>query len=314
MSLEGFKRILVIKHGAWGDLINATGAFDCIRKHHPKAHITLMTGSPYVSFAQNAPFFDEIWIDDRPKNPFSFLKWRRSFIERSFDRVYDLQNSKRTSFYFRILGKSNQPEWNGIASGCSHPQTHPERLDLHAFPRFWDQLKQAGLEMGESGELPPKLHWMTADVKKFSLPMKNILIVPGSSRGGAYKRWPALSYGTLIKELKERGFAPILLGGRDDLDALEVIKNVCPDVRDLSGKTNFYEIAELARRALLAIGNDTGPIHLAAGVGCPTLVLWSKASPPETYAPRGENVHVLYRDELKDLAVEEVLSKTLHLL
>ncbi len=309
MRLDAYRNILVIKHGAWGDLINATGAFDCIRKNHPDAHITFMTNSPYVGFAEKAPFFDEIWVDDRSKNPFALLKWRQSFLKRGFDRVYDLQNSKRTSLYFKILGEGKRPEWNGIAPGCSHPQTHPGRLDLHAFPRFADQLKQANLVLENEEELPPKLDWMTADIRRFSVPAKSILIVPGSSKTGSYKRWPAVFYAALIQRLQEKGFNLVLLGGPDDHDALEKIRSACPEVTDLSGKTNFYEIAELARHAILTIGNDTGPVHLAAGVGCPTLVLWSKASPPETYAPRGEKVHVLYRENLKELPVEDVLLK-----
>jgi len=64
-------------------------------------------------------------------------------------------------------------------------------------------------------------------------------------------------------------------------------------------------ISALAARATVAIGNDTGPMHLIAAAGAPTLVLFSSASDPKLCGPRG-HVAVLQADKLDDLAVEEV--------
>jgi ADP-heptose:LPS heptosyltransferase len=76
----------------------------------------------------------------------------------------------------------------------------------------------------------------------------------------------------------------------------------------LTGKTSLLELASLARRAAVAIGNDTGPMHLIAAAGCPAIVLFSRASEPALCAPRACRVTVLRRPALEDLAVEEVLA------
>ena len=80
-----------------------------------------------------------------------------------------------------------------------------------------------------------------------------------------------------------------------------------------SGRTDFAQIAMLGARAAAAVGNDTGPVHLIAAAGAPTLVLFSKASDPDLCSPRG-HVSVLRADKLKDLPVAEVARAVHHLL
>ena len=75
---------------------------------------------------------------------------------------------------------------------------------------------------------------------------------------------------------------------------------------DLTGRTSLGEVAALARRATLAVGNDTGPMHLIAAAGCRSIVLFSRASDPALCAPRGRQVEVLRYPDLADLAVEDV--------
>ena len=80
----------------------------------------------------------------------------------------------------------------------------------------------------------------------------------------------------------------------------------CPEARDLSGKTTLYDIPALARSARVTIGNDTGPMHMAALTGCPTIAIFSTKSFPDKAAPRGDNVSLLIEENLDDLAVESI--------
>src|ERR1700752_2831263 len=113
-------RILVIKHGALGDFVLATGPFAAIRRHHPNATITLLTTAPFVALAKAAPYFDQIWVDQRPRALALRGIWRlrRRLNAGRFDRVYDLQTSSRSSWYFHLLRRP-KPEWSGIARGAS---------------------------------------------------------------------------------------------------------------------------------------------------------------------------------------------------
>lgn len=62
----GAERILVIKLGALGDFVQAMGPAAAIRAHHERAEITLLTTAPFVELARAAPYFDRIWVDERP--------------------------------------------------------------------------------------------------------------------------------------------------------------------------------------------------------------------------------------------------------
>ncbi len=97
-----------------------------------------------------------------------------------------------------------------------------------------------------------------------------------------------------------------MIGTAADGPELAAIRAACPETLDLIGKTDLGAIAALARRARLAIGNDTGPMHIAAVAACPAVVLFSHDSDPALSAPRGPRVSILRRPSLEQLTVDEV--------
>lgn len=303
------RKILVIKHGALGDFVNALGVFKGIRTHHPEDHITLLTTPPYHSFGEKTGYFDQIRTDRRPPlwNLGAWLELRSWFWRKNFDRVYDLQNSNRTSAYFRFwrLGKAlSMPEWSGVAPGCSHPQTRPDRGKLHTFDRFEDQLGAIGLH-----NIPqPDVSWCTEAITPFELPQSYALLIPGSSKGGVRKRWPGTHYATLANMLAKESITPVLVGGPDDAETISNIKVLSPEAIDLSGKTTLFELISLAYGSKVIVGNDTGPTHLAAATRQPTIVAWSDFSDPKIYGPRYDTVQILKEAQLEDLTPQRVLS------
>lgn len=297
-------RILVIKHGALGDIVLAMGPFAAIRNAHRDAHITLMTTGPYEEFARTSGYFDSILVDPRPGplQPWGWLNIRRQLRAGRFDRVYDLQTSDRTAWYFRLMGPGPRPEWSGIARGCSHPHANPGRNRLHSIERQRDQLAMAGV-----GEVPcTDLSWAKADVSRFALPDRFVLMVPGGAAHRPRKRWPAANFARLAETLPGRGVRPVILGTAAESDAVAEILAACPEATDLSGRTAITDLAALARDAAAAVGNDTGPMHIIAAAGCPSVVLFSSDSDPEITRPRGPSVTVLQRDNLGTLPVSEV--------
>jgi len=148
--------------------------------------------------------------------------------------------------------------------------------------------------------------WLAVKLTKFNLPQKYVLLVPGSSKKGMVKRWPASSYINLAKTLIIDRITPILIGGKDEEEILQEIETHVPLCMNLCHQTNLLEIGGLAQQAIATIGNDTGAVHLSAAVGCPTLVLWSNFSSPDIFAPRGLRVRIIYRENLSTLPVAAV--------
>jgi ADP-heptose:LPS heptosyltransferase len=298
---RGVTRILVIRLGALGDFVQSLGPFAAIRAQHPGAEITLLTTAPFAPLARLAPWFDRVEIDARPAwwNLAGVLRLRRQV--RRFDFVYDLQTSQRSSRYFRVAGR---PPWSGIAPGCSHPQADPARETMHTFERQRDQLRLAGI----NSVPPPDLHFLTARPVP-DLPARFALLVPGAAPHRPAKRWPAERFAALATILAERGLTPVVIGAAADAKLAATIRAACPAALDLTGRTALADLFAFAARAALAVGNDTGPMHIAAAVGAPCVVLFSADSNPAMTAPRGPDgawPTVLRAPVLADLSVERV--------
>lgn len=306
---RGSLKILIIKHGALGDFILSIGPFTSIREHHKNSEITLLTTPPYVEMAQQSGLFDDIWSDPRPPfwNIFMWIKVLRRLRSGQFDLVYDLQTSTRSNAYYKYMGV-NKPEWSGIASGCSLPHNNPNRDRMHTIERQTEQLRMAGITTFK----PAELSWLNENISDLiSLKhtnLSNVLIVAGGSAHRQNKRWPARSYGELASRLYHIGLQPILIGTSSEKKVIDEIHQHCPESINLCGRTSFGHIATLAREAKIAVGNDTGPMHITASVGCPTMVIYSDASDPSITLPRGPKVSHLQIKNLDKLTVEKVYS------
>jgi ADP-heptose:LPS heptosyltransferase len=297
------QNILIVKLGAFGNIILSLAAFAAIRRHHAGARISVLTSQAYADWTRTFPYFDEVLIDPRPAlwDLPATRRLGQMLSNGHFSRVYDLQTSARSSRYFRLFPAKRRPEWSGIAFGCSHPDRDPQRNVLHDTVRQQGQLRQAGIS-----EFPPAdLSWCTGDIARFNLPPDFALLVPGSSPDRLAKRWPVTLYHALAQRLADRGIAAVIVGG----GAEKGLGAGIPNGIDLIGQTSFGDLCDLARAARFAVGNDTGPMHLAAVSECPSITLFSNASNPSQCAPTGPWTRILLRPDLADLPVEAVLKE-----
>jgi ADP-heptose:LPS heptosyltransferase len=312
-------RILVIKLGALGDVVLAFAPFAAIRDAHPDAGITLLTTKPFAGLALASPWFDRVAIDARP------ALWNLRGLRRlraqlaGYDFVYDLQTSGRSSRYHLLAGR---PPWSGIARGCSHPHADPRRDLIHTRLRQTGQLADAGIP-----DVPwPDLGWLQAlgrqrlerELRPDERPSgPYALLVPGAAPHRPAKRWPAPRFGAVARMLAERGVQPVVLGTAAEAPLAAEVVAAAPSARDLTGRTSLPALAALAGAARLAIGNDTGPMHLAAAMGAATLTLFSGDSDPALTAPMGPGpgrAEVLQAPHLADLPVDAVVARVAALL
>lgn len=292
------KRVLVIRLSALGDMVLSFGPFAAIRAHHAADHLTVLTTRPFAGLLATSPWFDAVETDARPRwwDMAGVLRLRRQL--QGFDMVYDLQTSSRTSRYFLLAGR---PPWSGVAPGSALPHANPHRNAMHTIDRQREQLEMAGITDFPS----PDLGWLRGDVSGFRLPERFALLVPGAAPHRPEKRWPETAYGTLARVLAARGVAPVVVGTRTEAPLAAAIRAAEPTAIDLTGRTRIEDLAALAARAAVAVGNDTGPMHLAATMGAPCLVLFGGASDPALTAPRGD-VRVLRVDDLRTLPPDRV--------
>jgi ADP-heptose:LPS heptosyltransferase len=295
------QNVLIVKLGAFGNIILSMAAFAAIRQHHAGARISVLTSTTYAGWLRTFPYFDEVLVDPRPAW-WDFAAMRRlgrMLADGQFSRVYDLQTSTRSSRYFHLFPAKHRPEWSGIAYGCALPDRDPRRNVLHDTERQQGQLRQAGITVFP----PADMSWCTGDLARFALPRDFAILVPGSSPDRLAKRWPAARYEALAAALRARGITPVVIGSAPEKGLAVDI----PSAIDLIGQTSFGDLADMARAARFAVGNDTGPMHLIATSGCAVVTLFSSDSNPSQCAPRGRWTRILQRPDLADLPVEAVL-------
>lgn len=301
------RRILVIKHGAFGDIIQAEGALRDIRENHPGSDITVLTTPAYRRILERCPWIDHVMIDARKPRWRLDLMWklRRQLREAKFDMVYDLQNSSRTAFYFRWFLRDTA--WSGTAPGCSHPHRTKNPKKIRTLNRLAGQLRDAGLNVRHA--LKPDVSWLADDVSgllaQAGVREPFIMLVPGCSARHPEKRWPY--YAELASALLAEGRSVVMAPGPDEIDLARTIPGKL--LTDVHGFLTWYELAGVFRRAAFVVGNDTGPSHLASHIGAQGLALFGPYAPAERTGIERANFRVIEAADLRALPVERVLDE-----
>lgn len=294
-------RVLVIKLGGLADFVLAFGAFAAIRRHHPDAHIILLTTLPFHDLATKSGWFDEIWADGRPRWSRVGKVWSlvRRLRRSRIDMVYDLESSPRTARY-RLLMRD---VWGNKAPWSYGDRTRLNGGTEHVVEQHVRQLAEAGVtEMGR-----PSLSWLRAGFGgRFGLSDGYVLIAAGGLHDQPFLRWPVERYAELARRVAIEGRRPVLVGTAADAEINRRIAAASPEAMDLTGRTSLFDLAVLATHAHAAVGNVTGPVHLIAAVGCPTVVVFSNAPDQVRCCPRGHFVVLLRKEKLADLPVTEV--------
>lgn len=305
--------ILIIKHGALGDVILAGAALQAIREKHLGDNLICLTGKLYFEILKNSPWVDEVIIDIKPRwyDLNGWLKLLNIFRSKNFIKVYDLQTSYRSNIYFYMFCYLKKVPWSGIAYGSRFRHSNVNRKKMHTYDRLKDQLKLCGINYNYL----PNWNWLLKKYKNEKLIPKTkfAIIVPGAAAHRFNKRWSKISYANLINMLSERGIISLILGTilekkyvNDIIDLVDQPKALMPI--NYTGKTNFKDIVYLSSYACFAIGNDTGPMHLIASTSLLTIVLFGPASNPDLCAPVGDNVKIIQEANINDIKVDEILS------
>ena len=296
------QKILVIKHGALGDIALALGTMKEIRRRHPEAQIDVLTMSSFASFLEGSQIFDHVIIDNRPS--WQLGQWYKTcfrVLARSgYEIIIDLQANNRTRFRYFSLARLFSPKtlrWAHL----------PEQGGILRTVE-----KKCALSWGTLSTSPFPLEWQQSDLsfiqgkgEHFSLlPDKYVLLIPGSSPQHPYKRWPVAFFKQLVAKLAQNGIYSVILGTQAEAQEVEEIAQSHPYGISFLGKSSLLDIPTIAQRALATVGNDTGPTHIASLCHQPTIGLY----PEKNKASRlkGNQSETLLAPTLEEISVDKV--------
>lgn len=301
------KKILIIKHGSFGDVILSLHPIFSIKNYFKNANITVLTDSKYQEVFKCIPFIDNIKIDNRA-SIFSIIQniklilW---FKGKKFDWVFDLQTSKRTNIYFFVFSKLYSFYWSGIAKKCSHPHLDLKRTQLHTIDRHKQQLNVAGIQ----DFIEPNWNLFISKTKDINIKKPYIIIVPGGSKHRLSKRWKIEKFIEVIKFFSKLNLLTVLVGGSDEVSIIKKADEKKFKILNLIGKTSFLDLAALSQGANVILGNDTGPMHFlvaSSSQKTKSIVLFGNASDPKLCAPRGKNVIILQKEHIDEITPNEI--------
>ena len=298
------KKILIIKHGGLGDLLQMTGVFSSLKKMYPKDRITLLTDIQFKHISKQMPYFDEIIFDHRSSsnNISNLIKLVFKLRSAKYDIVFDLQNSDRTSIYYFFITLFNKCIWSGNRHGGKYKYRPKDFEKISVVNRFKGQLKLMNIDT----DVIPEVDWLTNEEDKPKIDGKYIIFVPGSSKKHKeYKRWPAKNFAELAKRLAKKDIKSVVIGlTESESEEIEIIGKADSSVIKFSDK-NLGFIAELSRKAMGAVANDTGPTFVISATGCPVTLLLSKHH-QHFVKPLGSKLNIIQKDLISQITTEEV--------
>tara|TARA_B100000767_G_scaffold164691_1_gene154338 strand:- start:647 stop:1549 length:903 start_codon:yes stop_codon:yes gene_type:complete len=288
------ENILIIKHGALGDLIQADGIFKSIRLRHKYANIILITSKKFLTLLAKNPYIDDFLIDDRLSliNINFYITFFKKVNRFNFSVIYDLQNSQRTYIYQKYFLRN--AEW---------VTTKRKDHKISGIMGLIEMLKEKNLETKDA--LKPNISWLSTDVKnilkKNKIFSKYIVLLPGSSRKHKQKRWPF--FGELAKLLLLKNYQVVVILGPEELELEQSMKGI------IFKNMQWSELSGLIKKSFFVIGNDSGPSHIASCLDINGLALFGDSTSPTRSGLKKSKFDILKVNDLKKLSPDEVFKK-----
>ncbi len=304
------KRILIIRTDRIGDVALSTPVIKALRRACPDAYIAFMVRPYAEDIVTGNPFLDEVIIYDKQgahKNFPATLLFALRLRKKRFDTALILHPTNRAHIIAFAAGIPNRIGWDRKMPMLLTMALKDEKYlgQKHEFEYNFDILRAAGVEVSEKSLYIPVKEEDDSAVRS-KLAEKGIsdsdallAVHPGASC--ASKRWPLERFASLIDRLKARYDVKIVLvsGPEEAAQVAALKKTIADDAADLSGRTSVGELAALLKRCRLFISNDSGPVHIAAAVGTPSIVIFGRKQPglsPKRWGPVGKDDAVLHKD------------------
>ena len=305
-------KILIIKHGSLGDIAQASGAIQDIFENHKDDQIYLLTTKPYFELFKKNPYLTDVILDKRLSrfNLIYLFSLMRKIKKLNINKVYDLQNSSRTSFYKKILfPNTNSDKWSSSESTLPQDISKEEFDKKPVLDRFDHQLKTSGLNTKHT--MFPNFSWSCSDITKIQTEYdlkKYIILFPFCSPHLSSKKWPY--YNELIKIIKDQyknEYKILVAPGPNELNDAKEFDAIC--VLNDEKALDITQLSSLITNSSFIIANDTGPAHMAAHLNVKGITLFGSHTTAHKVSIEREKFKPIQVEDLKKLSAEKVFEK-----
>jgi heptosyltransferase I len=304
-----FRKILLIKLSAVGDVVHTIPVLNKLRARYPAAQLDWLVTPAIAELLRHNPAIDNViefaredWATPWRLTPFvSYARLAARLRSHCYDLVVDMHGQLRTAIFTLASGapvrigfdrprasvwdassrsyteQARKHAWQGAREGSWIAYTHHipvPTLDLHAVDRYLSVGPLLGLPEGPadfSFPIPPQAAANVETLlRRYNVgSAKIVTMAPGTI--WETKHWGSDKFAEVARHFLRNGFAVALMGTRRERAVCEEVARLAPGAINVAGETSLTELAALIRRSALSVTNDSGPMHLAVALDRPVV-------------------------------------------
>ena len=308
-SSIGPKRILVIKLKQPGDVLVSSPVLAALKEAWPESQVTYLVPRGTEPMIADHPGLDGLLVAGRRRGTWGeALALLRELRRRRFDLVLELSDGDRGAFYTLLSGAGERlgfdypgrPWWQrrfSFTRLLPRPPVHTHMVDqnLEAVRALGLAPRNPRLQFFWNPEVETRVQNLLADLTL--RPRHFVVMHPGA--GWRFKCWTPTGYARVIEALETEWRLPVVLTGSRAPHEQELMAAILGECRvkprSLAGRLTLKELGALIARASFFFGMDSAPMHLAAAVNTPAVVLFGPSG-VFNWGPWGEGHLVIKND------------------
>jgi heptosyltransferase-1 len=317
LTRRDFRKILLIKLSAVGDVVHTIPVLNKLRRRYPTAQLDWLVTPTIAALLRYHPaitniieFEREAWSTPWRLTPFaSYARLAAKLLAAAYDLVVDMHGQLRTAALTLATGaparigfdrpragvwdasprkfpeQARKHAWQGAREGSWVAYTHHipvPTLDLHAVDRYLNVGPILGLDREPadfSFPIPQSANSRVDALLAQHGANSGDIVIMAPSTIWETKHWGSDKFAKVAGHFLAKGFAVILIGSQRERVVCEEVATLAPGAIDLAGLTALSELAALIRRSAISITNDSGPMHLAVALGRPVVSIFGPTDP-----------------------------------
>ncbi|MFA5117611.1 MAG: lipopolysaccharide heptosyltransferase II [Candidatus Omnitrophota bacterium] len=333
-----FKRILVVRTDKIGDVVLSTPVIEALRNGFPSAYLAMMVAPHAKDIIDGNPYLDKVIVYDKDNLQKSWrgtILFARQLSKLRFDLVVVLHPSNRAHLVAYLSGIPKRLGYNRkmgflLTDRLEHTKQSGQK---HEMEYNLDLVRYLGVVPRHSGlyvPLTPEAEvWVSKLFVQNGVKENAGLIAIHPAASCISKFWMPERFAQVADRLIDKYNVVVLIvaGAKDAAIAEAVMKKMRHKALNLAGKTSVAQLAVVLQRCRLFISNDSGPVHVAAALKTPVVVIYGRNQPglgPKRWGPLGPKDQVLHKEAgcfeclahyckkgfacLKAITVEEVIA------
>ncbi len=309
--------ILIVKLSAIGDVVHTLPSLAALRKQYPDSHITWIIEEGSADIIAGHPYLDMVIVSRRKrwvknlkglrdiKGTFDEIRLLLSTLrDRKYDLVVDFHGLFKSSLLVALSRGERKVGYDSMQelSGFFLNEKVREDMTKHAVDRYLDLPRY----LGASSDNPE--FYISIEDENIRR-VKNLLEASGIGPNDRFvsvnpvalwdtKMWNDRKFAQLCDRIAgELGFKVIFTGGPERECIMNIRSIMGLASVDIAGKTTLRDLAYLYKLSALVLTTDSGPMHIAAAVGTPTVAIFGPTDPART-GPYGTG-HTVVRKGLQ---------------